>query len=588
MKEKLIRWIAISLLILSFGISSYAFFATDSTHEAPIGSFESTSFSEGWQLTKDGSTEEISLPFEIDAQKDEYVTISNTLPGDLSGNNSLMIRASMQDMYVYVDDELREAYSSDSNPGIGYYIPSAYVVTSLTDEDAGKDITIGIRFKTKFVINEVVLSPGNNAWFSVLLRNLPINTAAFLVLILGMILLVFSILPRRMGLSGNSPFYLSLLMIDLALWIFSESSIRQLIFTQPSLSRYFAYFTVETIGVFACMYFDAVQHETYHKRYLIAEIVSLSVVGLNLVLELTGVAGLYRTLPVSHAVMAASLTLAVVNIITDIRHKRIREYKATALGMMAFMISGVIELVLFYVSEVHILGIFICLGLVILMAATLSQTLIDQREAAIRREKSQRRNMINTIETIAGTIDAKDEYTGGHSDRVGRYAALLGRAMASAYHFSDEDIERIRYIGTMHDIGKIGVPDRVLNKPGKLDEDEFALMKKHVEIGAKLMSGFDEEIRDLRDGILYHHERFDGKGYPSGLAGTEIPLIARMICLADSYDAMTSDRVYRKSLSDEEVRSEIRRCSGTQFDPDLAAIFLNLLESHSGNIRLET
>ena len=112
-----------------------------------------------------------------------------------------------------------------------------------------------------------------------------------------------------------------------------------------------------------------------------------------------------------------------------------------------------------------------------------------------------------------------------------------------------------------------------------MDEDEFNIMKKHVEIGSDIMSGLDDNIKELHDGIRYHHERFDGKGYPDGLAETEIPLVARIICLADCYDAMTSDRVYRKHLSPEAVRAEIVRCSGTQFDPALSSIFLELIDS---------
>ena len=150
--------------------------------------------------------------------------------------------------------------------------------------------------------------------------------------------------------------------------------------------------------------------------------------------------------------------------------------------------------------------------------------------------------------------------------------------MAADYDFSEEDILRIHYIGIMHDIGKIGVADSVLNKPGRLTESEFSLMKKHVEIGSEMLAGMNDSISGLVDGIRYHHERFDGKGYPEGLSDTEIPLVARILCLADCYDAMTSNRVYRKRLTDEAVRAEFIRCAGTQFDPALAEIFVKLLD----------
>ena len=155
----------------------------------------------------------------------------------------------------------------------------------------------------------------------------------------------------------------------------------------------------------------------------------------------------------------------------------------------------------------------------------------------------------------------------------------MARGIAADYDFSEEDILRIHYIGIMHDIGKIGVADSVLNKPGRLTESEFSLMKKHVEIGSEMLAGMNDSISGLVDGIRYHHERFDGKGYPEGLSDTEIPLVARILCLADCYDAMTSNRIYRKRLTDEEVRAEFIRCSGTQFDPALTEIFIRLLDS---------
>ncbi|MBQ9568387.1 MAG: HD-GYP domain-containing protein [Lachnospiraceae bacterium] len=175
---------------------------------------------------------------------------------------------------------------------------------------------------------------------------------------------------------------------------------------------------------------------------------------------------------------------------------------------------------------------------------------------------------------------------GGHSERVGLYASRLAREMAADYDLSEEDILRVHYIGLVHDIGKIGVADSVLNKSGRLTDEEFSLMKRHSEIGYEIMSSMGDGIEGLLDGIRYHHERFDGRGYPDGLSDTDIPLIARILALADSYDAMTSNRVYRRRLTDEEVRAEILKCSGSQFDPALAEIFVRLIDR--GQMKVNT
>lgn len=188
---------------------------------------------------------------------------------------------------------------------------------------------------------------------------------------------------------------------------------------------------------------------------------------------------------------------------------------------------------------------------------------------------------LQTIETIANTIDAKDEYTKGHSKRVSDYSALIAKEMG----LSDEKVMNIRYIALLHDIGKIGVPDAVLNKPGRLTDEEYELMKQHTTIGGEILQDI-VMLPDLDVGAKYHHERYDGKGYPEGLKGEEIPLTARIIGMADAFDAMTSNRVYRKKLSIEFVIEEIKKCSGTQFDPHIADVFLKCLQRGDIDIKI--
>lgn len=180
---------------------------------------------------------------------------------------------------------------------------------------------------------------------------------------------------------------------------------------------------------------------------------------------------------------------------------------------------------------------------------------------------------LQSIMTIANTIDAKDEYTKGHSQRVADYSYILAKALG----MGNEDAENIRFIGLLHDIGKIGVPDTILNKAGRLTDEEYEIMKTHPTVGAMILKDI-ELLPGLDIGAKYHHERYDGRGYPSGLKGDEIPFIAKIIGVADSYDAMSSDRVYRSRLSDEEILEEFERCKGTQFDPKIADVFIELLK----------
>jgi HD-GYP domain-containing protein (c-di-GMP phosphodiesterase class II) len=179
--------------------------------------------------------------------------------------------------------------------------------------------------------------------------------------------------------------------------------------------------------------------------------------------------------------------------------------------------------------------------------------------------------MMGLLHSLTSAVDAKDTYTCGHSERV----ALLSRHLALASGMSQSAADRVYMAGLLHDVGKIGVPEAVLQKTGRLTNEEFEQIKKHPEVGARILRDV-RQIEDLIPGVLHHHERYDGKGYPHALAGEAIPLMGRIICLADCFDAMTSSRTYRRALPLEVAMTEIRRCAGTQFDPRLAEAFLKI------------
>jgi len=575
--DRILQVGTIILLGVTFVILAHAMYGDRMEGEAPTGSFQAEDFNEGWQLIEGDAVRPVEVPSRIERREGEEIVLVNTLPSGLGDGMSLMIRSSMEDVLIYVDGKLRADYSSESIENMSFYIPSAYVVAELNSEDSGKEIVVRIRVKTKGVINGIRLSHGNNVWFEVIKSGLPVCFVAHLVLILGLVLLA-AVLVLGRSYRVAAPRQLSLLMINTAVWVFSESTLRQLFFRNPSLSQYFSYLTVEMIAIFAIAYFDEVQHRVYHKRYLIVELAAFFQIVLNIFMHFSGILPFYRSLPISHIISAVAAIVSIVSIITDFVKGRTKEYKITAIGILCFVGMSLVELIGFYVNRFHVFGTSICIALILLMAATVIQTIFDEVMAGRARHAARARMTTNTIETIASAIDARDEGTGGHSDRVSLYAGILAEAMAEKYHLTQEDILRIRYIGLVHDIGKIGIAENVLNNPGKFTEEEFGLMKKHVEIGYGLMSAMGESVPGILDGIRYHHERYNGSGYPDGLSGANIPLVARILALADSYDAMTSNRVYRKILTQAEVRAEILSCSGKQFDPALVKIFIRLLD----------
>lgn len=183
----------------------------------------------------------------------------------------------------------------------------------------------------------------------------------------------------------------------------------------------------------------------------------------------------------------------------------------------------------------------------------------------------QRSMFMGTLKALTASIDAKDPYTRGHSERV----AVLTRKFAAALSMSEADIETYYVSALVHDIGKIGVPEAVLSKVGKLDDSEFAWIRRHPEIGHRILKDIPS-MGAMLSGVLHHHERWDGRGYPHRLAGEQIPLLARVIAFADTFDAMSSDRSYRPALPREQIIAEIRQCAGSQFDPKLVDTFLRL------------
>ncbi|MGZ6728034.1 MAG: HD-GYP domain-containing protein [Gaiellaceae bacterium] len=175
------------------------------------------------------------------------------------------------------------------------------------------------------------------------------------------------------------------------------------------------------------------------------------------------------------------------------------------------------------------------------------------------------------LSTLSRAIEARDSYTRGHSARV----TALAESIALRLGWSEERLALLHVGGPLHDIGKLAVSDEVLSKPGRLDEDELAQIREHPKLGARLLLRV-AAFRQALPYVLYHHERWDGTGYPTGRAGEKIPVEARVLAIADAFDAMTSDRPYRRALSHEDALAEVERCSGTQFDPQIVRVFLEL------------
>lgn len=214
--------------------------------------------------------------------------------------------------------------------------------------------------------------------------------------------------------------------------------------------------------------------------------------------------------------------------------------------------------------------------LTIIYAALLfTYVVVRFRERQFEKFKKQSYSIISqSMNTFGSLIDTKDPYTKDHSARVSYYSVKIARKLG----LSDDEVRNIAYIALMHDCGKLVISDDILTKPEELTEGEYSVMKEHTTYGGKALENFTS-IKGIKDGAMYHHERYDGTGYPSGLKGEEIPLCARIICVADALDAMSSDRCYRPKLKLGEIINELKENAGTQFDPKIANLVIEMINS---------
>ena len=208
------------------------------------------------------------------------------------------------------------------------------------------------------------------------------------------------------------------------------------------------------------------------------------------------------------------------------------------------------------------------------------KTISDMNEELESTNEKLKKAYLDIVQSLRATVEAKDSYTRGHSDRVSAYSVLLGKYLK----VSDDELEILRIGGLFHDVGKIGIPDTILLKNGKLTDEEYAEIKKHPQIGVDIL-GDSDMFKNIIPFVKYHHERYDGRGYPEGLSGENIPYIARIAAVADSFDAMSSRRVYRDSLPIEVVKEEIMKNLGTQFDPEIGSVFLDIIDNHYDEIQ---
>ena len=524
-----------------------------------------------------GETFHINLPQRLKIKPFEIITLKRKLPDHISEHECLLMRSSRQNMRIYIDGVLRQSYLANKLHYFAIDPPSTNIFVEVSPEDAGKTVRIEMYSSSQYAgrINEVKIGSSSSLWFTEIDDNSFSFVINAIIFSIGMFMLISCIVLRLKLHYYSNLIYLSFAMIDVAAWEICESRLRPLLFKMPSVPGVLVFMFLCLMGIPVFVYWNRIQKKRYTFLYNLVNTYLLLLCITLLALFAFRKADMFYGLNfIIFGIISGSLILFITTIIELIRGN-VKEYSFSAVGLLVVTLAGLVEIA----SEKLFARPFApgsCLSVAFLFFLLMSiiQGLHDFVRNFEAQFKQKDEITLKTIKTIAGVIDAKDKYTGGHSYRVAVYASKLAEALGKDKKY----VDNIYFMGLMHDIGKIGIPDLILNKNGKLSDDEYRLMQQHTVIGAQLLD-YVENLDGLGDAVRYHHERYDGKGYPDGLIAEQIPEIARILCVADTYDVMTSNRVYRDRLSDIEVRNELMRNAGTQFDPMILNTFLRLIDS---------
>lgn len=542
-----------------------------------------------WEKT-DGSREMIEVPGKYEVPAKTTMTIITQLPENYT-ESMLAIRSSLQSVRFYVDGELRAEYDTSEERVVGKNSASCYVFCPTSAEDAGKEVRIELQTNTnKYsgVVNAVYCGNAVEIW-GYLFRTYGLETIiAFFLLFAGIVTIIFGF---SLGIAYQTKFdmeYLGWCVFVAAVWMLGESKMRQLFVPNPSALSTLCFVMIMLSPIAIGYYMDTLLKGRYRKIFGVVENIAFLNLLICSVLHILGIVDYIESLPVAHMILVGTVLIVFITMICDLKRGYVSE-KYTFLSIILAMVAAVTESLLVY-FRVSTSGIFIGTGMLILLCTNLLKTIrnIQKMESQRQRaEMNKRRKQMETMslqmmQTLSTTIEAKDEYTRGHSHRVAEYAALIAEELG----WDKKEIKNLKNAAHLHDIGKICIPDNILNKPTRLTEEEFQVIKEHTVIGAEILKNITL-ISHVKEVARSHHERYDGMGYPDGLKGEEIPLYARVITVADSYDAMKSRRIYRNPLDDQIIYNEIARNCGSQFDPQIAGVFLKMLNENRVVIREE-
>ncbi len=582
--ERFVRYIFIGMLIFILGF--FCFFR---------GSLPSEQFTEGtkcdyltgewFRVLSDGSRVPVEVPGEYDVARGEEMVLTTVLPDDVYEEAVLGFRTSKQDMTIMIDGEVRKTYSTKESRVVGKSSVSVYLFVDLTPEDSGKELTVCMVSDSNYagVMRPVYYGEVFGIWHKLLTENALLLVVAFFLMLFAIVTIITS---NFMEIKAKRTVYLEYLgwgVLMIACWLIFQSPLRQLFLRNISLAGNMAQFCLMLIALPICIYVNNIQGYRYNRFFSVMSLACALNFIVSAVLICCNVCEYADVQFMNLGLCGVIMTGITVTTVLEWRKGFINDYKKIAYGFMGLVTSAAVQIIVSFRKDVVFTGEILGIGVTFLLFMAITQSIQEfvrreKEEEELKKEVDRKTLKVEKLtyqamETLAQTIDAKDTYTKGHSTRVAEYSKMI----AARFGMSEQELIEIYFMGLLHDIGKIGIRNDIINKPGKLTDDEFEIIKSHPAIGFDILKNMTE-VPHIEYGARWHHERYDGKGYPDGKKGEEIPVFARIIAIADAYDAMTSNRSYRSAMPQDKVRGEIEAGMGTQFDPELARIMLELID----------
>lgn len=435
---------------------------------------------------------------------------------------------------------------------------------------------------------EIRIADRDVAILTLLKENLLSFFYCVVIAMTGVVLFVLGIIQKLSKKEEDGMTYLGLVLMLSAGYYSIETKILQIIYGNQTIYSYLVFMNLMLLPTLLLLYYMNNKENDDSPSFRIVLVLTFINIIVQIVLQLLNIRDFMEMAFVSHALIFLTVVVVLANYGKMARKKG---RKATGLEMSALIIlalGSIVDLGRTYVLKVGDLGKYsrismMIFGLIMLFIhikrnikneiKTIEENKIYLEKEVDRKTKEIRKLLVQSMNTLSNAVDAKDYYTNGHSIRVAEYSRLLAQRLG----LSKDRQEEIYYAGLLHDIGKIRVPDSIIKKEGKLTDEEYEYIKLHPVSGYHILKEISASS-DIAIGAKYHHERYDGKGYPNGLEGENIPEIARILSVADAYDAMSSNRCYRKALPQDVVRAEIVKGRGTQFDPYIADIMLDIID----------